>query len=216
MGTDDKLWQKIQEDNELLKEEDKKLKPLLNEINLIEDAAIKSFTRALMLQVDEFWVGPSSPSGKFHPPDERGVGGDVLHTKRVVQITRMLAFTQERDFFEVDMLTSAALLHDITKLVDRGNGVVKSDPMHMLTVDRLLSSVRSLEIEGSLVGGSTVLDLDSITSGKIMRCVRCHYGKFSPIPEVVPVTPFEMTVHWADHLASKLHEIEGLFESESS
>lgn len=204
--SDDDLWSKLKKEDEILTKENEKLEPLLSEINLIKDDAIRSFTRALMLNVDEFWVGPSSPSGKYHPPDEHGFMGDVLHTRRVVAITALLAEAQDRNQFETDMLISAALLHDITKLVRWEPDKLSSDKLHPITVDRLLVQVRDEE-ETKHNQGSTTKDLDSDTTSRIMRLVRCHLGKWSPIPELIPITPFEMTVHWADYIAANLHNI---------
>ncbi len=203
----DELWDKINEENEAITEENLKLEPLLEEINWIQNDAIRDFTRTLMLNVTEFWKGPSSVSGKYHPPDEHGPGGDVLHTKRVVRITKILADSQERDEYERDILYSAALLHDITKLRRWDNKKVSSDPMHPLTVDVLFKKVRDGEADSLDEGGSTTSDLDYATISKILRLVRCHLGPWSPIPEVLPVTPFEMTVHWADNIAAHLHEV---------
>lgn len=205
--SDNDLWKKLKQEDEVLSLENEKLEPLLDEINMIKDDAIRSFTRALMLAVDDFWIGPSSPSGKYHPPDEHGFRGDVLHTRRVVAITSLLADSQDRNDFETDMLLSAALLHDITKIVQWDNsGKMSSDKLHPITVDRLFSEVRAAEQENKKPG-STTLDLDSDTISRIMRLVRCHLGRWSPIPELIPVTPFEMTVHWADYIAANLHKV---------
>lgn len=205
--SDEDLWGILQEDDEVLLMENVKLEPLLSEIDSIQDESIKSFTRAMLLAVDTFWVAPSSPSGKYHPPDEYGEGGDVLHTKRVVAITKLLAESQEREDFETDMLVSAAILHDITKVYCREDGSFKSDTMHPLTVTTLFEKLRLTEMEDAKKQGSktTMLDFNTIT--EILRLVRCHMGPWSPIPEVVPITPFEMTVHWADMIAANLHKV---------
>jgi hypothetical protein len=203
----DDLWNKINEENEAITAENEKLAPLLEEINWIQNEAIRNFTRAMMVNVEEFWKGPSSVSGKYHPPDEHGPGGDVLHTKRVIRITKILADSQERDDYERDILYSAALLHDITKLRRWNRGKVSSDPLHPLTVDVLFKKVRDSETENVEEQGSLTSELDYVTIAKILRLVRCHLGPWSPIPEIVPITPFEMTVHWADNIASHLHEV---------
>ncbi len=85
---DDLLSDKVQATS--LKEEDKVLKPLLDEIDLIVDDAIRSFVRSILYRAEGFWEIPSSFSGKYHPKDEHGEGGNVLHTKRAVKIARIM------------------------------------------------------------------------------------------------------------------------------
>src|SRR4051812_2735855 len=82
--------------------ENKILSPLLEEINLIHDQTIRIFVRAILVRVKNFWKIPSSFSGKYHPPDERGPGGNVLHTKRVVRIVQLICDAQERMTIEKD------------------------------------------------------------------------------------------------------------------
>lgn len=204
--TDD-LWDKATEEDLVLLEENQKLAPLLGEINMIQNDAIKSFTRAMLMAVNTFWEAPASITGKYHPPDERGKGGDVLHTQRVVRITKILAESMERDDYETDVLLSAALLHDIRKNREWAPGVISGDKLHPLQVDLLFKQVRERELSKGLEQGSLTTELDSNTIDKILRLVRCHLGPWSPIPEVVPVTPFEATVHWADAIAAKLHKV---------
>ena len=204
---EDNLWTKLNESSEIFDIENAKLLPLLGELSLIRDSTIKDFTRAMLLAVDEFWDAPSSVSGKYHPPDEHGMGGDVLHTQRVVAITALLAESQERDQYETDILISAAILHDITKVIRWAPDVVSSDPLHPITVTSLFNKLRKKEEEHTEELGSNTLELDSNTIDQILRLVRCHLGIWGPIPEIIPMTPFEMIVHQADYIAANLHKI---------
>ena len=72
-------------------EEDKLLAPLMDEIDLISNQQIKLFVRSVLLQAKTFWKIPSSFSGKYHPVDEHGSGGNVLHTKRVVRVAQVIS-----------------------------------------------------------------------------------------------------------------------------
>lgn len=84
------------------------------EISLIDDPKIREATR-MMILINERVLKrlPSSRSGKYHPPDERGEGGMVLHLKRCVKW--MLEFIREFPSLvrHKDALISATLLHDI-------------------------------------------------------------------------------------------------------
>ena len=63
---------------------------------------------------EEFWTGPSAYSLRYHPPDERGMGGQVIHTKRVFWAVMVLC-DAEYDRMprqDMDILMIAALIHD--------------------------------------------------------------------------------------------------------
>ena len=60
----------LQEDNLFLEEENKKLLPLEEEINLIESESIRNFVRAILFKAETFWISPSGNVEGFHPPDE--------------------------------------------------------------------------------------------------------------------------------------------------
>lgn len=186
--------------------ENEKLAPLLEEINLITDTTVRLFVRAILLHApDHYWSAPASLSGKHHPPDERAEGGNVLHTQRVVRLATLICEAQERTAYEFDMIIAAALLHDVTKHV-LYNNELKYDKMHPYTVDPLVEKVR--EEQGNDLknaGPSLAIFLDDEFVQQILRLVRCHLGIWSPIPETVPVTSLEWSLHLADLIASRLH-----------
>lgn len=187
-------------------EEDKKLAPLLDEINLIEDHAIRFYVRSVLLDHPTFWVGPASI--KHHPPDEKGPGGNVLHAKRVARVAEILCDSQERSSYEKDIVIAAALLHDLTKLVKTPDGEWEIDKMHPYTVEAYVKQVfqRDNDLYNE-VTRSTTLYLDDEIEALILRLVRCHLGIWSPVPETIPVTTLDWMLHWADNIASKLHYI---------
>lgn len=190
-----------------IESEDVILAPLLDEINAIEDQSICSFVRSVLYAAPPFfWVSPASFSGKYHPPDERGDNGNVLHTQRVVRIVQSIAQAQQRSQYETDILVAAALLHDLTKGVEYGT-TVGYDPMHPYTVDRFVEWVREEDQRTSTESTSSSLYIDEDTLTQILRLVRCHMGVWSPIPETVPLTTMDWTLHLADMLASRIHTI---------
>jgi len=204
---DDILDGIINENNRDMGWEDKIIANLLGEVELIEDMGIHSFVRSVLAKAaPSFWVIPSSFSGKYHPPDERGVAGNVLHTKRVVRIVNYIATAQERSTYDHDILIAAAILHDITKGLE-ADDKVSYDPMHPYTVDKFINWVRKEDEKYSDETSSSSLWLDEETLQKILRLVRCHMGIWSPIPETIPVTNMDWTLHLADMIASKLHTI---------
>lgn len=188
--------------------EDIKLAPLLDEINLIHDLTIKSFVRSILYQAESFWKIPSSFSGKYHPPDERTAGGNVLHTKRVVRIVQILCRSQERGQPEIDILTAAAIIHDVTKGITREDNTCRYDPMHPYTIDQFVGLVLSNdELNISTANRSSGLYLSDEILAQILRLVHCHMGSYSPIPETIPITGLEWILHFADVIATQLHHV---------
>lgn len=91
-----------------------------HELSKLRDLNVEKAVR-LMLKAapDEFWYGPSSYSGKYHDPSEFGLGGNVMHTKRVFRSLMVIedAFYQRFEPFDKpayvrDCLLAAALVHD--------------------------------------------------------------------------------------------------------
>lgn len=184
-------------------QENETLAPLLPEIELIQDQGIRLFVRAMLLRTPVFWRIPASFSGKFHPPDEHGFAGNVLHTRRVVRIVDLMCTCQERSATERDIMIAAALLHDATKGVEWSEGNTGYDPMHAYTVDRLVYDALNEDTEHAQ--DWTLVDQESVNS--ILRLIHIHLGPWSPIPETYPVTTLEWSLHMADAIASRLHTI---------
>lgn len=203
---DDILVDKKQVNNSEV--ENKILDPLLQEINLISDETIKSFIRSLLLKSEYFWDIPSSFSGKYHPYDEHGIGGNVLHTKRVTRIVAILADSYNLSPEERDIVLAAAIIHDICKgKKDNGAEHPCYDPMHPYTVGKFVEKCRSKDKQNNSDSDSSTLYLSEEIVQSILRLVRCHLGPWSPIPETFPITYLDFIVHLADNIASKMHTV---------
>lgn len=191
-----------------MKDEDKKLEPLLEEIDLILDENIKSFVRSILFKADIFWEIPSSFSGKHHPIDEHGVGGNVLHTKRSVRVAQVLCDSHALPQEERDIVIAAMLLHDITKGVPKADqSGYLYDPLHPYTVGLFVRRCQEEDKNYASELQSSTLFLSEEIVQSILRLVRCHLGPWSPVPETIPVTYLDMIVHMADNISSKLHHI---------
>jgi hypothetical protein len=191
-----------------IKDEDKKLEPLLEEIDLILDENIKSFVRSILFKADIFWEIPSSFSGKHHPMDEHGVGGNVLHTKRSVRVAQVLCDSHALPQEEKDIVIAAMLLHDITKGVPKADqSGYLYDPLHPYTVGLFVRKCQEEDKNYASELQSSTLFLSEEIVQSILRLVRCHLGPWSPVPETIPVTYLDMIVHMADNVSSKLHHI---------
>lgn len=189
-----------------IREEDVKLSSLLEEINMIKDENIKSFVRSILMRCDDFWTIPSSFSGKYHPSDEHGIGGNVLHTKRVVRASKVLSDSYSLSEEDRDIVYAACILHDVTKGIKHGEAdSCKYDPMHPYTVGNLVKKCQEDDKKYATESQSSTLFLSEEAVQSILRLVRCHLGPWSPIPETAPITYLDMIVHMADNIASKLH-----------
>lgn len=201
----------LKEDSEsrpVYEQENEVLEPLLEEIDMIKDQSVRYFVRSVLLRCDTFWTIPSSFSGRFHPPDERGEGGNVLHTKRVVRLVSILCESYASEALDRDILIAAAILHDITKGMKwEEDSEPRFDPMHPYTVDRLVRYVIEDDRVHAAENQSSSIGIEAKTVESILRAVRCHMGMWSPIPETYPITKQDIILHVADHVAAKLHEI---------
>lgn len=129
---------------------------------------------------DYFWYIPSSSSGNYHPHDERGRYGLLVHTQRVVEIFDQLADSwigqgkiteQERDYG-----IAAALLHDTVKNGDdKTNGTVTEH-------------------------GMLAADMFEAMPEEVREAIRSHDGPWGADAE--PETPLQELVHAADMVAA--------------
>ena len=189
-------------------QEDEYLAPLLEEIALIDDEGIKSFVRSLLLKASTFWEIPSSFSGRYHPPDEHGPGGNVLHTKRVIRVAEIISDSYALSIEERDLIIAACLLHDITKgIPSEESGMFHYDPMHPYTVNKFVADCIRHDKEYANDSHSSTLFISEENVQSILRLVRCHLGPWSPVPETYPITYMDYIVHLADNIASKVHVV---------
>lgn len=82
----------------------------------LRDCCIRTFLDGVP---DYFWERPSSSTGKYHSPDERGKHGNWLHTKRVfaqyANLSESYLEAHEISEWEREAGKVAALLHDTMK-----------------------------------------------------------------------------------------------------
>ncbi len=84
---------------------------LLSFIPLIANPEIRDFTKKLLDVVPEvYWTAKASRG--HHPEDERGPEGNIIHSERVVKLVRVMSEGCRMVPIDVDIITSAAILHD--------------------------------------------------------------------------------------------------------
>ncbi|MDD4877794.1 MAG: hypothetical protein PHO02_02025 [Candidatus Nanoarchaeia archaeon] len=88
----------------------------LDELGKIKDIDIWQFTLSALEAVDDkFYTEPASSSGKYHPPEDNGIGGLVRHVKKGVIVVEEFARRALFSDMEKDISISAFLLHDSCK-----------------------------------------------------------------------------------------------------
>jgi len=135
---------------------------------------------------DYFWERPSSSSGKYHSPDERGKHGNWLHTKRVfaeycniseswVELSAITPMQKEEG-------KAAALVHDMMKY-----GWPSEQNDHTVNNhDRIAADV--------------ALHIGNMPNS-VVRVIAAHMGPWGEGPN--PETSAELLLHTADKSASR-------------
>jgi len=91
-------------------------KRILKTTKLIKDGELRRFIDGFLERIPtKFWTVPSSSSGKYHPPEDNGKTGLVIHTLKAVQIGINLCNLYEVKQKNKDIVISAILLHDTFK-----------------------------------------------------------------------------------------------------
>lgn len=164
------------------------------ELSLIFDEVIREFTRLCIISAPDYFFTdcPASSTGKFHPIDELGADGTILHTKKVLTVAyvlcRGLSCESNRD-----EILAACLIHDLRK-----QGLTKSG--HTTKNHPTLAADLVEEVQQAT-------QMLSDKSYKIIRSsVGYHYGPWSSGDWKKPLdkfTPEELCVYLADYIASK-------------
>ena len=169
-----------------------------NELALINDKDIQSFTEKCILKTpDYFYHVPASSTGKYHPEYSLGDGGLIRHTKALVYFAKellSLEYNQERfTSTERDIIISAGILHDSFKHGDSEQQYsIANHPV--VAADHILEWAEEGEKEYAKI---------------ISDCIRSHMGQwntdYKTKKEIMPKpqTDIEMFVHECDYLASR-------------
>lgn len=167
-----------------------------DELDLISKSEIREFTEACIEASPDYVFEdcPSSSSGKYHPIEELGPDGTVLHTKKVFALAYELSRGLDCEHHR-DEICAAALLHDMVKqgLVKSGH-TVKNHPKLMA---ELVADVYKEKFQDKLDRESALI---------IYYGIFYHYGPWTSESVKKPLsayTPEELCVYVADYVSSK-------------
>lgn len=164
------------------------------ELALIFDEGIREFTRLCVCAAPDYFFTdcPASSSGKYHPIDELGPDGTMLHTKKVVTTAYVLCRALNCESRR-DEIVAACVIHDLRKQgLNKTGHTAKNHPA--LAAD-LVDEVQD---------ATQILSKDSYRI--IRNSVGYHYGLWSTGDWKKPLdkyTPEELCVFLADYVASK-------------
>lgn len=165
---------------------------LNNELNLIQNLAIREWTKKTLENAPEyFWKAQASSTGKYHPACTIKEGGLITHVKRAVYIVDRLSTGWGLNEIQRDIVISATILHDIAKV---GNPTVAKTTYddylnHPLNAEKYFAKV---EKETNVVN-------------VINQCIKNHMGLWTPDSIKKAIEDYsllELIVYTADYLAT--------------
>lgn len=159
-----------------------------------------------------FWLARSSED--YHPPDERGLGGLWLHTKRVYTAFRILEPTYKSlnlmGPYQANCARAAVLLHDAFKYGQhpstRSSGDDMPDDAHDYA-HGLMAHLPAYTMPDHDTLMAEHITTETELPDEVAWYVAAHggsgdwYGHEGPSPD----SPIEMVVHLADMIATSKH-----------
>jgi hypothetical protein len=175
-------------------DENYKSQVFVPELALIFDESIREFTRLCIVSAPDYFFldCPASSSGKYHPIDELGADGTVIHTKKVFTVAYDMCVALECQGSR-DEILAACLIHDLRKqgLTRSGHTVKEHPALAVNLIDDIQSATQIL----------------SEKSHKIIRnAVGFHFGLWSYADWKKPLSDYnreELCVYLSDFIASK-------------
>jgi len=184
---------------DVFKQENLILDPLLNELDHIVDTGIQLFVRSVLLSTPFFWVAPVMPDSDTvvydWPKDVYSAGGEVLNTKRAFRASILLADSFQLELEDRDILFAAVLLHSVAKY-ESNAGEMEYNDFYPVTFTALIEELRSKQQVIASDGMSNTLSVPDDTVRTICRLVRCQNGPWSIIPEIIPMNTLEICTHF--------------------
>jgi len=164
------------------------------ELELIFNKKIREFARLCIVSApDYFFIDcPASSTGKYHPLNELGPDGTIIHTKKVFttayELCRGMGCENNRD-----IILAACLVHDLVKQGWKCTG--HTHKMHPGFGAELIENVQK---------DTQILDEDQFVM--LRDCVGYHYGLWSYggwKKSLRDYTVEELCVYLSDYISSK-------------
>jgi len=175
---------------------EEKAKTFDNELNLIFDSKVREFTKLCTIAAPDyiFIDCPAATSGKYHPLDELGPDGIVIHTKKVVTMAYEMVKGMDCENNR-DLVVAAAIIHDLRKKGPKNRGALHTLHNHPAHGANLIEEVQE----------ATQL-LSDVQYNIIRNSVGYHYGPWSNSPWKKPINTYtreELALYVSDFVVSK-------------
>jgi len=167
-----------------------------DELNLISNSNIKEFVEECLKRAPDYVFEdcPSSSSGKYHPIEELGPDGNIIHTKKVFALAYELSRGLDCEHHR-DEICAAALLHDLVKQgLEKSGHTVRNHPKLMAD---FMAEIYKEGFRDKIPRESAL---------KIYYGIFYHYGPWTENSVKKPLsdyTPEELCVYIADYVSSK-------------
>ena len=161
---------------------------LYRQVHLIFNPSIRDFVLDMLSYAPEGFYERRA-SRNHHSLDERGEGGNLLHTIRVVNMVLIIIDLSTVKGISKDVLIASAILHDLCRygIKDEFEYTHESHP-HL---------VRRLAEDHSLTCDQFYL---------IMRIIGAHSGRWGS-PQFIPHISLDGVLHFADSIEDRLPEV---------
>jgi 23S rRNA maturation-related 3'-5' exoribonuclease YhaM len=165
-----------------------------DELELIFDKKVREFTRLCIVSAPDYFFTdcPASSTGKYHPLNELGPDGTIIHTKKVFTVAYELCRGMDCEDNR-DVILAACLVHDLIKQGWTCTG--HTHKMHPAFGAQLIENVQR---------DTQILDEDRFMM--MRNCVGYHYGLWSHGDWKKPLSEYtreELCVYLSDYIASK-------------
>jgi HD superfamily phosphohydrolase YqeK len=167
-----------------------------DELALIGKLVVREFVEECLKTVPDYVFEdcPAATSGKFHPIEELGPDGTLIHTKKVFAVAYDLSIGLGCENHR-DEILAAAILHDLAKQgVESAGHTTKDHPQVMASV---AADVYRQKFKGKLSRESANI---------ICSAIFHHYGPWtdkSVRKSLSQYTPEELAVYISDFICSK-------------
>ncbi len=161
---------------------------LYRQVHLIFNPSIRDFVLDMLGYAPAgFFERPAST--RHHPLNERGEGGNLLHTIRVVKVVLIITEISTIKGDEKDVLVASAILHDVGRYGLDGESE-RSCKNHPRLVRKLAEDHK--------------LDCDHFHL--IMRIIGNHMGRWGS-PQFIPHISLDGVLHFADCICARALEV---------
>ncbi len=172
-----------------------RFKTLLGELSILVGRIITKEFRDLTgetLKVAPlaFWVKQCSL--KYHPVDERGTHGNLIHTIRVAKLVLVIVASCSFLRWDIDRILAGAILHDVCRYGLDGQSQF-SHKEHPKLVRELMDNHR--------------IGLGSPARKQLLEDIEKHMGRWDKPSYAPKILPSEV-LHLADAIDAKLEDIQ--------